>query len=126
MIRAAKILARALGVLTGLGALLFFGSFIWISIGPADESGVALVVAAAASMLLFLSPTLVAAYGLVRLRPWAIWLEVVVLGVFTLFNYRFAWASIPLVTLLLCFRSPYMVAAQQAQRPVGSETFPQQ
>lgn len=115
MIEVAKIGARLLGSLTGLFALLLFGGFLWMSVGLADESGVGLLVAAIASILFLLSPALVAAYGLVRLRSWAIWLEIVVLGVFTLFDYRFAWVSIPVITLLLLFRGPYMIAAHRSQ-----------
>ena len=121
MIKAAKIIARISGVLTGLAALGL--AFIYLSLGAglADRSSGGVVVAGAAAVLFLITPALVAAYGLIRLRPWALWLELVVLGGFTVFAPQLAWVSIPAAVVLLIFRHSYVAAGLTRHGPAFSQ-----
>ena len=80
-----------------------------------------MVVAGAAAVLFLITPALVAAYGLIRLRPWALWLELVVLGGFTVFAPQLAWVSIPAAVVLLIFRHSYVAAGLTRHGPAFSQ-----
>ncbi len=112
--KTATILARIIGAATGLAAvaLVLLLTFMFWSPSHSQQSGFRLLLAFAAVLLFTLTPAAFAAYGLLRLRPWALWLEILVLAWFSfLFPGLPWWLSVPVILCLLLIRHPYMRAS---------------